>query len=544
VKKLLGLLAILLISGLQAFASQTRTILVLPFENQSANSDLGWISEAFAEVLSSRLAGPGRYVLDRDERSAAYQQLGIPASTPLTLASTYKVAQTLGVDWAVVGNFRVAGDQLTAACQLLEVHNLRLTPRLETTGALADLIEVQTRLAWRLLATHDPNFTAGSEEDFAKRFPVLRLDAFENYIRGLLAADDETRVHFFREADRLDPSNHRAAFQLGLHYFNLKQYSESATWLRKLTASDPDYLQSLFTLGVDEYFTGENTKFEQAFATLQKQIPLEEVANNLGVAQARRGDYQDALAGFERAGQADPLDPDYSFNQAACLWRLKNYGEAAKALESSLSQNDDDPEAHLLLALVFGKLQNPAGERAQTRWLQAHNQDADLHQDFTPELRIKKRYEGKAFGLLAVMLHNTEETRLSRESPEQHAEEHISQGKRFLATGNLAEAERELGEAETLAPQSSEVHSVIGQIYEAEGRHQEAAEEFKASLELDNNAVTHLWLGRVYLSMNQAGLAAEQGRAALSLEPGSAEAKRLLDDANARANAPGAKRTP
>src|ERR1700683_1813902 len=72
VKKLV--LAILLVaSGLQAAPSQTRTVLVLPFENESANSDLGWISEAFAEVLSVRLAGPGRYVLDRDQRNAAYE---------------------------------------------------------------------------------------------------------------------------------------------------------------------------------------------------------------------------------------------------------------------------------------------------------------------------------------------------------------------------------------------------------------------------------------------------------------------------------------
>ncbi|HEY6292598.1 MAG TPA: tetratricopeptide repeat protein [Terriglobia bacterium] len=544
-KKLLGLLAILTLTSVpQASASQTRTILVLPFENQSANSDLGWISEAFAEVLSRRLAGPGRYVLDREERNAAYQQLGIPAATPLTLASTYKVAQTLGVDWAVVGNFRVAGDQLTAVCQLLEVHSLKLTPRLEATGALADLLDVQTRLAWRLLATHDPDFTAGAEDDFARRFPALRLDAFENYIRGLLAADDETRVHFFREADRIDPSDHGAAFQLGLYYFDHKQYAESATWLHKLTPSDPDYPQSVFTLGVDEYFTGENTKSEQAFAALEKQIPLDEVTNNLSVAQARRGDYQDALAGFERAYQGDPLDPDFSFNLAATLWRLKKYGEAAKALESGLSQNDDDSEAHILLALVFGKLQNSTGEQGETRWLLAHHQDLELHQDFVPELRIKKHYDGKAFGLLAVMLHNTEEARLSRESPEQHAEAHISEGKKLLAAGSLAEAERALDEADTLIPQSSEVHLVLGQVYEAEGRHQEAAEEFKTSLQLDNNAVTHLWLGRVYLSMNQAALAVEQGRAALALDPGSAEAERLVDDANAHERGGNGRRTP
>jgi tetratricopeptide (TPR) repeat protein len=536
VKKLV-LATLLLTSGLQAAPNQTRTVLVLPFENQSANSDLGWISEAFAEVLSARLAGPGRYVLDRDERNAAYQQLDMPPGTPLTLASAYKVAQTLGVEWAVVGTFRVAGDQLTAVCQLLQVHDLKLTPRLETSGSLADLIDVQTRLAWRLLATHDPSFTAGAEEDFAKRFPVIRLDAFENYIRGLLASDDETRLHFLKEADRIDPSEHGAAFELGRYYFDHKQYAESAAWLRKLASSDPNYRESMFTLGVDEYFAGDYAKAQGAFATLEAQIPLNEVANDLSVTQARRGDYSNALAGFERAYQGDPLDPDFGFNLAACLWQLKKYSDAAAPLEASLSQNDEDPEVHILLALVFAKLQNAAQAQKEEKWLTAHHQQLDPRQDFTPELRIKKRYDGEAFGLLAVMIHNTLEARLAQESPEEHGETHLSQGKKLLSQGRFAEAEREVDEAVSLLPQASEAYIVLGQIYEGEGRHEEAAAEFKTALQLDNSAVTHLWLGRVYLSMNQASLALEQGRAALQLQPGSAEALRLVDDAQKRSGA-------
>ena len=534
VKKLL-LAIFLLATGLQAASNQTRTILVLPFENQSANSDLGWISEAFAEVLSARLAGPGRYVLDRDERDAAYEQLDIPPGTPLTLASAYKVAQTLGVDWAVVGNFRVAGDQLTAVCQLLQVHDLKLTPRLETSGSLADLIDVQTRLAWRLLATHDPSFTAGAEDDFAKRFPAIRLDAFENYIRGLLAPDDETRLHFLTEADRIDPAEHGAAFELGRYYFDHKQYAESAGWLRKLASSDPNYRESLFTLGVDEYFAGDYGKAQAAFATLQGQIPLNEVANDLSVTQARRGDYLSALAGFQRAYQGDPLDPDFGFNLAACLWQLKRYGDAAAPLEASLSQDDEDPEAHALLAMISTKIPNPARAQQEQKWLTAHQQQPDPQQDFAPQLRIKKRYDGKAFGLLAVMIHNTLEARLAEESPEKHGETHLSQGKKLLAEGRLGEAERKLDEAVNLLPQSSEAYLVMGEIYEAQNRHEEAAAEFKTSLQLDNSAVTHLWLGRVYLSLNQGALALEQGRAALSLQPGSAEARRLVDDARKRA---------
>ena len=230
-KRILSTLLLMLAACELPAAPPPRTLLVFPFENRSSRPDLNWISESFSETLSTRLGGPDRFVLSRRERNAAFEQLGIPAGTPITLASVYKVAETLGVDWAVVGNFAVEGNRLTARAQLLDVHRLKLANALETTGELADLAELQTRLAWRLLATQDPEFTVGREEDFARQFPVIRLDAYENFIRGILATDKESRVRFLGEANRLDPSDHRAALELGRFYFAEKDYENSARWL-------------------------------------------------------------------------------------------------------------------------------------------------------------------------------------------------------------------------------------------------------------------------------------------------------------------------
>ena len=306
-----GFLLLFLLTGYAKGALPTRTILVFPFENESARQDLGWISEASAEIISTRLAGPDRYVLGREERNEAYEQLGMPPGTPLTLASEYKVAQTLGVGWAVVGSFTVEGDRLTARARLLNVQDLKLSPPYEGSGELADLVDLQTRLAWRLLATHDAGFTAGSEEDFSGRFPELRLDAFENYIRGILATDEQSRVRFLREADRLNPRDHQAAFELGRYYFGEKDYPNSVKWLRKLDHKDPNYPESLFLVGVDEFFLGHEEDAQKAFSTLSQQMPLDEVWNNLGVILSRRRRYTEALASFQRAYEGDPADGDF-----------------------------------------------------------------------------------------------------------------------------------------------------------------------------------------------------------------------------------------
>lgn len=530
-RKTLGVVLLLLAPLNLRGSTEVRTILVFPFENQSGRPDLNWISESFPVMLSSRLARPENYVLGRQERDAACLQLGLSPEAPLTLASEFEVAQTLGADWVIVGSYDVQGDRLTGRARLLEMRRLKLTPAFEEAGELAELTDVETRLAWRLLAMHDPDFVVGKEEDFARPFPAVRLDAFENYVRGLLATDDEARIHFFQEADRLSPADHRAAFALGQLYFDRKEYTSSATWLQKLQEADEHYLESLFFLGVDEYFLGNETEAQKAFEGLARQIPLNEVWNNLGVLKARRGQYAAALAVFNRAYQADASDPDFCFNRGVCLWYLSRYKEAAQALEEALRVNEDDSEAHTLMAMALKKLGDAAGEQREAHWLAEHEEGsaAELSQDILPRTRLKKNYDGGAFHLLALTLQNALEERLATLPPAEHAKVHIARGEKFFADGRLPEAERELAEAAGLVPGDSETHLTLAQVLEAEGKHREAAAELENCLQLKNSAAAHLTLARVYLALQQPQRAREQGQAALALEPGNQEAERLLE---------------
>ena len=530
-RRMIGVILLLLSCPWQLCgSSQVRSLLVFPFENLSPRADLNWISESFAQVLSSRLPQPNNYVLDRGERNAAYTQLGMPMDTPLTLASEFKVAQTLGVDWAIVGNFNVTDNRLVAHAQLFDVKLLKLSQPLEVSGDLTELAELQTRLAWRLLATQDPDFTVGNEADFLRRFHDIRLDAFENYIRGLLATDDASRLHFFTESERLDPSDHRAAFALGQFYFEQKDYANSAQWLRKIEASDVNYNESLFLRAVDEFFLGREQIAEKEFETLAKVMPLDEVSNNLGVLEARRGDYAEALENFERAYQSDPSDADFCFNRGVALSYEKHYPEAAESLAAAVQAEPDDSEAHTLLAVVFGKLGDAAAERKELDWLAAHEVGAAAGQpgDVLPMPRLKKNYDGRAFRLLELTLHNAMELHLAHASPQAHIDAHLALGKKFLAENRYGEAERELAEVVSLSPDDPQGHILLAQALEAEGKHSGAAGELQISLKLQETAEAHLSLAHVYLSMDQPELARSQGQAALNLDPGNQQAEEFL----------------
>ena len=355
-QKCIGIFILLLLTSVGVQAAQPRVILVFPLENMSGNASLGWMSEGLAELIGTRLASPGRCVLERDERNDAYDQLGLPLDTPLTLASEYKVARLLGATIAVVGRFTLAADLLTTQVQWFNIPNPSLSRPIVVAGKLTELDALETRLTWELLRSQAGEPMPATEEEFRNRFPTVRLGSFESYIRGILSTDLKSRVQFLREADRLNPRDHRAAFALGKYYFDQEAYADSARWLRILNSGDRDYAESLFLLGIDEYFLGNNASARVALKKLSEMVPLGEVFNNLGVVELHAGRYDVALENFQRAFQEDQTDADFAFNMSMAFWHLKKYDQVSNYLHKVLAQDDGDPEAHVLLAEVSGEL--------------------------------------------------------------------------------------------------------------------------------------------------------------------------------------------
>ena len=90
---------VVLFSSFSAFA-QFDVGIVLPFENHTRDSNLDWIGESFAQVLSSNLASPRFMMLDRRERAAAFDSLGVPNTSIVTYATIYKVAEAFRERWS------------------------------------------------------------------------------------------------------------------------------------------------------------------------------------------------------------------------------------------------------------------------------------------------------------------------------------------------------------------------------------------------------------------------------------------------------------
>ena len=74
---------------------------------------------------------------------------------------------------------------------------------------------------------------ATDREQFLKASPPIRLDAFENYIRGTMATDRQQKVRYFRNAVKLNPRKASAYRPLGMTQVHLGSCGLAESYYRK-----------------------------------------------------------------------------------------------------------------------------------------------------------------------------------------------------------------------------------------------------------------------------------------------------------------------
>ena len=486
----------------QTDTPSNETVIVMPFANVSGAPGLEWISESFPETLTQRLSSPGVFVLTRDDRQRAYDRAGIPSELHPTRATMYHLMEQLDVDYLVLGRYSFDGRTFTATAQLLDMQRRKLLPERQESGSIADLINIETALAWDLLQEMRPGLAA-SKAVFLAGAPPIRLDALENYIKGVLAGTSAEKVVHLREATRLNPTYDEAWLQLGKTYFEQRQYDPAIQALDHVTQANPAAREANFYIGLAAYALGDFSRAQSAFAFVSARLPLTEVENNLGVVAAKLGDQKKAIERFQRSALQDPSDPDYYFNLAIVYYRTGNLDEAKRQLQQCLARRVGDNEARSSLAL----LENSPGSVTPLKSAQL------------PNLRIKQTYNENSFRQLLLGVQAAAEERLSRTDPTTHAQLYLSRGQDLFGQGFVGEAEKQFRQAIALAPNSAEAHVALARALEANDDVAGARAEAEAALGIKVFVDPLLVLARLDLRDNRADAAAESVDRALQLDP-------------------------
>lgn len=366
------------------------TTLILPFANAGNNRNHDWIGESLAETVREVLAANGMPAIDREDRMETFRRLSLRPYSRLTKASVIKIASELDASHAIYGAFEIraesgAAQSIRITAQVVRLDKIIRGPEYVEDGPLGDLAALQSRLAWRTLSFILPE-RAPSEQQFRSQTPLHRVEAIENYTRGLLATTPDQKLKFFTQAVKAEPAFSQANFQLGRMQLERKNWKNAAEHLLKVAAADSRFREATFLLGIARYRMNDFAAAETAFSKVAAEVPLSEVWNNLAAAQSRRN-ASAALDNFEKALDGDRNDPDYHFNVGYALFKRGQLPDAAERFRAVLDRIPQDSQALTMLGRCL--------KRGSAR-----NRDSALE----GMERLKENYEESAYVQLKAVL--------------------------------------------------------------------------------------------------------------------------------------------
>ena len=528
--------------GSASEASQQGIYLVFPFENAGASPRLDWLGEGLEELTIQRLSAAGQQVYSHTGRTGELDRSGLPPTAKLSRASMLRIAQSMDADFVIFGRFTSDGQTLMVEAQILRVSPTRLLPAIRETGPLDSLMDMHVRLLWRLLSANDHAYPRTLEE-FSKAQRPLRLDAFEHYVRGLLASEDDPRLRELREAARLEPEWPDPDFAIGDAYYARRDCDSSLIWFAKVPKTHDRYVEAVFATGVCRLLMNQPEKAEEVFVSLQGALrnnlvsgaDLPEILNNLALARARQNNAAAAVADLRRAAELDPDEDDYPFNLGLLALGANDFAGAANYFREASGREPDKPENRALMILSLEKAGKKAeADQERDTAAETFGPDAlpvvrlDAKKDTLLHLeRVRAEMDTTALRLEIVSAGDSANAAAAAVADTPPA--HIRRGRQELSAGRVDAAENEFRAALAADPGSASARNGLAEVYRRRGKLDDSAKELQASLEIRDSAAVRTTLARVYLEQKKLDLARTEVEKALKLAPNYSDAKELLE---------------
>jgi Tfp pilus assembly protein PilF len=210
----------------------------------------------------------------------------------------------------------------------------------------------------------------------------------------------------------------------------------------------------------------------------------------------------------------------------------RNQQGAAYWLREALRRNPADADAHYVLAAALqasGSTVEAAREKELARQLSSRYEElerraaADRLPVPTGLERVRSEPETAAGARPEQAIVNS-----AQREQRELATFHLDRGRRLYEREEDREAMIELRRAVYLSPYEAQAHLLIGRIHLRGGRPPQAVDALKISIWSEDSAAARVALAEAYLKLKNNAAARTEIERALVLDPGSAEAKRLL----------------
>jgi len=403
-------------SNRSANTKQIESIAVMPFVNESGNSDVEYLSDGMTESLISSLSQIPN--LNVKARSSVFRYKGKE-----TTAQT--VGKELNVRAILNGTVVQRGQDLALHIELIDAQTESVLWSADYKQPMANLVSLQSDITRDVSNKLKTKLSGAEEQKLAKNY-TENTEAYQLYLKGRFywnkrtGKDLQKAIEYFQQAITVDPNYALAYAGLADAYALLSPYlaapprevmPKARETARKALMLDDQLVEAHAALGLilntyDYDFVGAEREFKRAIELNPNYATAHQFYGELLTYLDRR---DEADAEFRRALELDPLSLIINRQYGESLLYARKYEASIAQLKKTLDLDSNFAAAHVSLSLAYqltGKYPETIEEYAKFQELIGEKQNAALiRQSFA---------EGGWSGFLRTM---TGENRLSNATP-------------------------------------------------------------------------------------------------------------------------------
>ncbi|HZE73415.1 MAG TPA: winged helix-turn-helix domain-containing protein [Pyrinomonadaceae bacterium] len=362
-----GLLVVtlLLVIGYRFFISRQsnsasiKSIAVLPFQNESGNPEVEYLSDGLTESLINRMSQlPGVKVI---ARSSSFKYKGKEVDPQ-------EVARSLGVEAIMTGRVLQRGENLLISAELVDARDGTQVWGEQYNRKASDLLLVQADISREIAETLRLRLTASERQQLAKR-ETVNPQAYEILLKGRFSRSKggtENRkkaIEFFNQAIAADPAYAVAYADLAASYSSLVTAStlDPKEFMPKAESAAYKALELDESLAEAHLAMAGTKLIAWNWAHAERELKLA-IDLNPNLASARAfysfylslmGRHDEAITEVKHARELDPLSPAINAEVGNRLLLARQYDQAIEAAKNALELDQNRPGAHIQLGYIY-----------------------------------------------------------------------------------------------------------------------------------------------------------------------------------------------
>ena len=361
----------------QSSAGPLKSLVVLPFENYSKDSNNDYLADGFTEELTNQLA--------------QWRELRVVARTSAYVfkgkaVDVRQIGRELNVDAVLEGSCVRQADRIKITAQLSRATDGYHLWSRSFEARSDDMLSVQDEMAQAIAtAVHGVGRDRPAP---AAAFSTTNAAAHDLFMRAShefsLHTPDSVKagLDLLHQAIKLDPSYVRAYIMIERAEVALNRYTaqppregmeRAKAALETALQLDPHSSDAHGDRGLIAYnYEWDWPRSEREFRLALDQGADATIHSFYGSILATRGRFEEAQREFRIAQDLDPLGMPPRVNQALALDLERRYADEIRVLRGALDTNPNQFDLHFTLGLVAGTTGDCKTAHSETGWAAQH----------------------------------------------------------------------------------------------------------------------------------------------------------------------------